>query len=301
MSKISEVLAALNSVLLGKEHQVKLALSCILAKGHLLLEDLPGMGKTTLSYGLANVLGLDYSRIQFTSDMLPADILGGSVFEPQHKQFVFSPGPVFSQVVLADEINRATPKAQSALLEAMAEQQVSMDGQSHQLPQPFFVIATQNPLSQAGTFPLPESQLDRFLMRIELGYPNENAERRILKGENLGRLEQSHKGILNQEQLLACQREVEAVNVSDTLLDYVQRLIAFTRSYEKLSFGLSPRGALALVQAAKAWAYVEGRKHVMPEDIQAVFSAVVEHRLSDGLQQGVEHLGQEILSQVNVL
>ena len=302
-SKLSEVLTALNSVLLGKEHQVKLALTCLLAKGHLLIEDLPGMGKTTLSYGLANVLGLNYRRIQFTSDLLPADILGASVFQPATEQrpahFVFAKGPVFSQLVLADEINRATPKAQSALLEAMAENQVSIDGKTHKLPQPFFVIATQNPLSQAGTFPLPESQLDRFLMRISLGYPSPEAERLLLEG--LDNPKKTLSALLTLEELSDYQAKVKQVHASASLLDYVQRLISSTRMNNQLTYGLSPRGALALLTAAKAWALLHGRNHAVPEDVQAVFSAVAEHRLSDALDSSQPDFSAQLLASVNVL
>lgn len=266
-------------VLLGKERQVRLALCCLVSGGHLLLEDLPGMGKTTLSHALAKVLGLQYRRVQFTSDLLPGDILGASIFDRQTNQFKFLPGPVFTQVLLADEINRSTPKTQSALLEAMAEQQVTIDGQTRPLPQPFFVIATQNPLTQAGTFALPESQLDRFLMRLSLGYPDPAAERRLLSGEDAQRQLQQLPQCMTPEQLQKLQSAVDDIHASEQLLDYVQRLIAYTRTEPGFAFGLSPRGALALLRSAKAWALMNGRGHVVPEDVQIVLPPVVEHRL----------------------
>lgn len=303
-AKLETVLAELNNVVLGKPEQIKLSLACLLAKGHLLIEDLPGMGKTTLSHALASVLGLDYRRIQFTSDLLPADILGASIFQRNKEtgqgKFVFAPGPIFSQVVLADEINRATPKAQSALLEAMEERQVSVDGKTYKLPVPFFVIATQNPLSQAGTFPLPESQLDRFLMRIQLGYPNKEAERLLLEGKEVGQNRQI-PSVMTVKELSHYQQKVTQVKASASLLDYVQRLIAYTREHRQLSYGLSPRGALSLLNAAKAWALLHGRDHVVPEDVQAVFVSVAEHRLNDGMDQAIPDFGRKILSEVNVL
>ena len=302
-AKLKSVLASLNQVLLGKEHQIKLALSCMLAQGHLLIEDLPGMGKTTLSHALANVLGLNYQRIQFTSDMLPADILGSSVYQkdPQSGvgQFVFHQGPVFSQVVLADEINRATPKTQSALLEAMEERQVSIDGQTYGLPNPFFVIATQNPLSQSGTFPLPESQLDRFLMRIELGYPAPAAERLLLEGKGL--MASGIPASLNLHELEQFQLLVKNVQASQALLDYLQRLLAATREHPSLTYGLSPRAALALLNSAKAWAFLHGRSHVLPDDVQAVFLSVVEHRLVDAMQDQGAYICKQILNNTRVL
>jgi MoxR-like ATPase len=301
--KLKSVMDSLNQVLLGKEHQVKLALSCMLAQGHLLIEDLPGMGKTTLSHALANVLGLNYQRIQFTSDMLPADILGSSVYQKDPVsgagQFVFHQGPVFSQLVLADEINRATPKTQSALLEAMEERQVSIDGQTYGLPTPFFVIATQNPLFQAGTFPLPESQLDRFLMKIELGYPSPEAERKLLEGNRVSANELP--AMINLHELEQYQLAIKNVQVSNALLDYVQRLLLATREHPSLSYGLSPRAALGLLQSSKSWAFVHGRQHVLPDDVQAVFLSVVEHRLLDAMQDQGEEVCQDILKSVRVL
>ncbi len=279
---INQLVDSANRVILGKDHKIRLALCCLLARGHLLIEDIPGVGKTTLAHTLSKLLGLHYQRIQFTSDILPADILGASVFDAKNLEFKFHPGPVFNQVVLADEINRATPKAQSALLEAMEEYQVTVEGKTYPLPQPFFVIATQNPSHQIGTFPLPESQLDRFLMRIELGYPDAAAERALLLGENRNQLIESLPLVLPPEVLQKIQHEVMQVFASDALLDYCQALIAFTRESPEYPCGLSPRGGLALLRAAKAWAYMAGRDAVIPEDLQAVLGAVAGHRLRSG-------------------
>lgn len=303
MSNIPSVLNALGNVILGKPEQLKLALSCLLAKGHLLIEDIPGMGKTTLAEALARVLGLSSQRIQFTSDMLPADIVGVSIFNSQKQAFEFRPGPVFTQVLLADEINRTTPKTQSALLEAMEEHQVTADGETRSLPQPFFVIATQNPSFQMGTFPLPESQLDRFLMRIQLGYPDPRAERELLKGGDRRAQLNALKPLAGQKELMVWQKEVEQVHVSDAVLDYLQRLIAHTRNTQEFQHGLSPRGALALQRAAKAWARVSGRDHLLPEDIQAVLPAVAEHRLRGGLddQSRTHGLTTRLLKAVDVV
>jgi len=302
---IQRALTQLNQVVLGKETQLKLALACLLAKGHLLIEDLPGMGKTTLSHALASVLGLQYNRIQFTSDLLPADVLGVSIFEKEPGtdlgRFRFHPGPVFSQLLLADEINRATPKAQSALLEAMEEGQVTVEGETRPLPQPFFVIATQNPVSQSGTFPLPESQLDRFLMRIQLGYPHEKAERELLEGKDRRAMANRLQHALSHEQLQQLQRQVNEVQASSSLLDYVQRIIAFSRYDGGYQYGLSPRGALALLRSAKAWALIEGRRHLIPEDVQAVLPSVVDHRLADAADGGAHSVSQQILNSVPVL
>ncbi|HPY39692.1 MAG TPA: MoxR family ATPase [Thiolinea sp.] len=298
---IQATLQQLNAVILGKEHTVKLALACLLADGHLLLEDLPGMGKTTLAHALAQVCGLAYQRVQFTSDLLPSDLIGASIFEPANGEFRFHQGPLFSQVVLADELNRATPKAQSALLEAMEEQQVSIDRQTYPLPQPFFVIATQNPQSQSGTFPLPESQLDRFLLRISLGYPDPNAEREMLKGRSGRSMLSSLKPILSPSRLQGLQTLVPQVKLSDALLDYVQRLIAHTRQSEECHLGLSPRGAQALIRSAQSWAILQGRSHVLPEDIQAVFVAVAGHRLVGRHETQGEQLARQILSKVDVI
>ena len=298
---IQATLAQLNKVIHGKEPQVQLALTCLLANGHLLLEDLPGMGKTTLAHALAHVCGLEYKRVQFTSDLLPADLIGASIFEPATGTFRFHQGPVFSQVFLADELNRATPKAQSALLEAMEERQVSVDGVTYPLPAPFFVIATQNPQSQSGTFPLPESQLDRFLIRLSLGYPEPAAERALLKGRNGRVLLASMQQVLNGTRLKALQSLVPQVRMSDTLLDYVQRLIAYTRQTDVCHLGLSPRGALALVKSAQAWALLQARGHVLPEDVQAVFVAVAGHRIIGRQEAQGDQLARQILGKVDVV
>ena len=278
----NQLLNSANQPILGKQHKIRLAVCCLLARGHLLIEDIPGVGKTTLAHTLAKLLGLNYQRIQFTSDILPADILGASVFDARNHEFTFHPGPVFNQMVLADEINRATPKAQSALLEAMEERQVTVEGKTYSLPQPFFVIATQNPSHQIGTFPLPESQLDRFLMRIELGYPDHEAERALLNGENRHSLIESLPVQLPPEQLQQLQDAVTRVYASNALLDYCQAVINFTRESSEYHCGLSPRGGLALLRAAKAWAFMDQRDAVIPEDIQAVLAAVAGHRLRSG-------------------
>jgi MoxR-like ATPase len=270
---------ALGTIILGKDSQIALALSCLLARGHLLIEDLPGLGKTMLAQALARVLGLSFRRIQFTSDLLPADIVGVSIFRQDSSEFEFQPGPIFSQLILADEVNRATPKAQSALLEAMEEYQVSVDGNTRRLPEPFFVVATQNPADQIGTFPLPESQLDRFLMRLELGYPNEESERVLITGDDRRAMLHDVEVTASAEILQALQRAVAAVHLSDPLLDYVQALVRRTRESADIDIGLSPRGALALVAAARAHAFVEHHSGVFPDDVQAVFAAVAGHRL----------------------
>jgi MoxR-like ATPase len=291
------------TVLLGKDKQIRLALCCLISGGHLLIEDLPGMGKTTLAHALARVFGLEFNRIQFTSDLLPADILGVSIFDQRSSTFSFHPGPIFRQLILADEINRSTPKTQSALLEAMEEGQVSIEGETRPLPTPFFVIATQNPVSLAGTFPLPESQLDRFLMRIGIGYPDPQAERVLLE-----RGDQEDRGAKLRQRLavtdlIAMRQAANAVKLSASLLDYVQRLIAWTRADEGFHFGLSPRGSIALVRAARTWAFMEGRQHVLPEDVQAILPAVVEHRLRAGMDadgRTGSALAQSLLSEVDV-
>jgi len=280
-NQLEACITAVNRVVLGKEQAVRLAVACLLAQGHLLIEDLPGMGKTTLSHALAQVLGLNYQRIQFTSDLLPGDILGTSVFDRETSQFVFHPGPVFAELLLADEINRATPKSQSALLEAMEEGQVTIEGATRPLPDPFFVIATQNPVSQGGTFSLPESQLDRFLMRLSLGYPSASAERQLLQGSARRELLTELQPLIARADLLAAQQQVSAVLASDALISYVLRLVEATRIHAQLAFGLSPRGSLALLAAAKAWAFLAGRDYVIPEDVQVVFPAVAEHRLRE--------------------
>lgn len=281
LNTLEACLKAVDEILLGKDRQVRLALACLLARGHLLIEDLPGMGKTTLSHALARVLGLSFQRIQFTSDLLPGDILGTSVFDKDSGQFVFHPGPIFAELVLADEINRATPKSQSALLEAMEEGQVTIEGATRPLPEPFFVIATQNPASQGGTFSLPESQLDRFLMRLSLGYPGRAAERSLLLGEARRDLLPRLEPLLDHVALAAFQAEVPKVRASDALVDYVLRLVEATRTQPAFALGLSPRGSLALLAAARAWALLAGRDYVIPEDVQAVLPAVAGHRLRD--------------------
>ena len=273
------LLESINKIILGKERQIKLSICCLLAKGHLLIEDIPGVGKTTLSHALAKLLGLNYQRIQFTSDILPADIIGASVYDIENSCFEFHPGPLFNQMILADEINRSTPKAQSALLEAMEEQQVTVEGKTYDLPQPFFVIATQNPSHQIGTFPLPESQLDRFLMRIELGYPDKQAERELLVGSNRHNLIDALSVQLLPNQLAEIQQQVTKTHVSSALLDYLQDIIAYTRESSEYHCGLSPRAGIALLSAAKAWAFIDGRNAVLPDDIQAVLPAVAGHRL----------------------
>lgn len=277
------IIQSLNQVILGKEEEIRLAVCCLLAQGHLLIEDLPGMGKTTLSHALATVLGLDYQRVQFTADMLPADLLGVSVFESQ--EFVFYPGPVFTQVLLADEINRGSPRTQSALLEAMAERQVSIDRETRALPTPFFVIATQNPLDQAGTYPLPESQLDRFLMCIELGYPDVATEKQML----LQTEQAKASPLIDAQQLLLMQRQVSQVHASDAALDYLLALVQESRRGDLSPNALSPRASRALLAAARAWAYMAGRDYLLPDDIQAIFAPVAEHRLRTN--QG-RHAGQ---------
>ncbi|MBR9813724.1 AAA domain-containing protein [bacterium] len=288
-------------IVIGKPHALRLALTCLVANGHLLVEDVPGVGKTTLAQTLAKVLGLSLSRVQFTSDLLPADVLGVSIYEPDQHAFRFHPGPIFAQVVLADEVNRANPKSQSALLEAMEERQVTVDGKTHALPEPFFVIATQNPTEQIGTFPLPESQLDRFLMRIDVGYPSEQAELELLAGADRRQLLKQLQASLQPEQVLAAQAAARAVKTTPPLLQYVLDLVLTTRRHAKVKDGLSPRAGLALKRAAQAWALLDGRPGVLPEDVQAVFPAVVGHRLRSASEDGgASDLAQQILQQVAV-
>ena len=287
-------------VLIGKQQQVKLALTCLLANGHLLIEDLPGMGKTTLSHTLAKVLGLHYSRIQFTSDLLPADMLGINIFDNNEQSFRFHPGPVFSQIVLADEINRASPKTQSALLEAMEEGQVSLDGETHTLPNPFFVIGTQNPLHQSGTYPLPESQLDRFLMRIQLGYPDKEAEKSMLTSQFNGH-DTPIKAVMQLEEFIQAQHAASQVHASDELLNYILRLVTFSRESNQFANPLSPRATKALLSAAKAWAYISERDYILPEDVQAVLPSVAEHRLRSASSDFSAHgsLSQALLEAID--
>ncbi len=300
---IDAAVEEVGKVLLGKEQQVRLALCCLLSRGHLLIEDLPGMGKTTLSHALAEVLSLQYSRVQFTSDLLPSDILGVSIFDQQDASFTFHPGPVFTQVLLADEINRSTPRTQSALLEAMAERQVSIEGETRPLPEPFFVIATQNPEQQSGTYPLPESQLDRFLMRLELGYPGPDAERDMLLRRGGSEAGIALTAIMETDQLLQVRDAANAVAASDNLLDYLQRLVAHSRQSPEFATGLSPRGALALLDAARTWALMNHRSHVVPEDLQAVLPAVAGHRLvpASNYRGDGRALVTELLQKVDVI
>ena len=279
VQRLEPALEQVNRIVVGKPDVIRLAFTCLLADGHLLLEDLPGVGKTTLASALAVTTGLDYQRVQFTSDMLPADILGLSIYSRQQERFDFHPGPIFAQMVLADEINRATPKTQSALLEAMAERQVTTEGHTRALPRPFFVIATQNPVDLAGTFPLPDSQLDRFLMKISMGYPDAAAERQLLIEPDRRQLLEAATPMLGAHDLLNLQRQVTSVFASEPLLDYLQALVGATRDADDVLTGLSPRGALALLASARAWALLDGRDHLVPEDLQAVFVAVTSHRL----------------------
>lgn len=291
--RLERVLEQIGQVILGKPRIIRLALTCLLSRGHLLIEDQPGMGKTTLAHALARTLGFQYQRIQFTSDLLPADILGAAVYEREQSAFVFHPGPIFTQLILADEINRASPKTQSALLEAMEEQQVTIEGVTHPLPEPFFVIATQNPAHQVGTFPLPESQLDRFLMRLELGYPDPRAERQLLEGEDRRSVLARLPALLQAEDVIVLQQSVSALRVSPPLLDYLQALLAATRLSAELRGGLSPRAGLGLLRAARAWAMLEQRDYVVPEDVQAVLVPVIGHRL-----QSVRDNHEEVLQQL---
>jgi MoxR-like ATPase len=293
--KFNQIVKQISRVVLGKEDQIRLALTCLLAKGHLLIEDIPGIGKTTLAKVLSKCLGLNFRRIQCTSDMLPGDILGVSVFERKSSTFVFHPGPIFSQVLLADEINRATPKTQSALLEAMEERQVTVEGKTRALDQLFFVIATQNPIEQSGTFPLPESQLDRFLMRIDLGYPNRAAEKMLLsQGETRSTLADMQP-MLTGKDVLMLQQQVGEVHVSDALLEYVQDLLGFTRQSPHFHVGLSPRAGLNLLIAAKSSAFLEQRDYALPEDLQQVMPWVVGHRLRSR-DDGVEFPRDKLMS-----
>lgn len=291
-TKLNGVVARASDVILGKDQEIRLSLTCLIARGHLLIEDIPGVGKTTLAHVLARILGLSFQRVQFTSDLLPADILGISVYDRRSGSFDFHPGPIFTQLVLADEVNRATPKTQSALLEAMEERQVSQDRVTRDLPDPFFVIATQNPANSVGTFPLPESQLDRFLMRIKLGYPNPKSERALLRGRDRRELVNALEPQLEVSELLEIQQQVQTVHMSDALLDYLQDVIAVTRNTPEFGPGLSPRAGLALLRCSRAWAFMEDRRHVLPEDVQAVLPGVVNHRLRQGAASAEELLRQ---------
>jgi MoxR-like ATPase len=299
---LARILDQINHIVLGKESQVRLCLACLLARGHLLIEDVPGVGKTTLAHALARTLGLDFHRIQFTSDLLPADILGAAIYDRHSEKFSFHPGPIFAQIILADEINRASPKAQSALLEAMEEGQVSIEGETRPLPSPFFVIATQNPSDQIGAFPLPESQLDRFLLRIRLGFPERAAERALLRGEDRRDLLSSLPAAIAPDEFVEQQKRVQQVHVSDALLDYLQALIAASRQDARFIAGLSPRAGLGLMRAAQAWAYLAGRDFVQPEDVQAVLPSLTPHRLfpAVGLVQPKEDWAARILLEVAI-
>jgi MoxR-like ATPase len=281
---VEKAVGAIETIILGKSTQIRLAVCCLLARGHCLIEDLPGVGKTTLSQTIARVFGLEFNRIQFTSDLLPADILGVSIFDPDHQAFRFHPGPVFAHFVLADEINRATPKTQSALLEAMEEKQITVEGATHQLEDPFFVIGTQNPLDQSGTFPLPESQLDRFMMKISLGYPDQAAERALLSGDNPRDMMHRLEPVVSVDRFIAMQTAVDTIHCSDPLLNYVQQLIESTRNPGLFVYGISPRAGLAIMQASRAWALMNGRSHAEPGDVQAVFGAISDHRLTPSEQ-----------------
>jgi MoxR-like ATPase len=300
---IDKIVGQVSGIILGKERQIRLAFACLLARGHLLIEDIPGVGKTMLAHAFATSLGLGFQRIQFTSDLLPADILGVSIYNREGRGFEFHPGPIFTQVVLADEVNRATPKAQSALLEAMEEHQVTTEGETRRLPQPFFVIATQNPSHQVGTFPLPESQLDRFLMRIELGYPDTGAERALLQGQDRRDLLEALTPCMEVKTLVELQARTRRVHSSSALLDYVQALVNHTRRSADYLNGLSPRAALALLHVARAWALMDGREHVVPEDVQAVLPGVIGHRLVAAGQvtraNGVD-IAQRLIDQVPI-
>ncbi|MBN7135073.1 ATPase [Lysobacter enzymogenes] len=296
---LEQAQAQVNALVLGKAQAVRLAFVALLSDGHLLIEDLPGLGKTTLAHALAATLGLEFQRVQFTSDLLPADVVGVSVFDPTSRQFQFHPGPVFTQVLLADEINRAPPRTQSALLEAMAEHQVTIDGRTHPLPDPFFVIATQNPVDLSGTYPLPDSQLDRFLLRLHLGYPDEAAERDLLAGADRRHLIAQARALLSSQDVQAIRRAVDAVQVSEALIAYVQALLARSRKHPGVRVGLSPRAGLALLRAARAYALLLGRSHVVPEDVQALFAAVATHRLV-AEADGAADLAKSILYAVAV-
>jgi len=302
-ARLQQAIATLETIILGKSVQVRLAVACLLARGHLLIEDVPGVGKTTLAHALAQVFGLAWQRVQFTSDLLPADIIGVSVFDRNTQQFHFRKGPLFTQLLLADEVNRASPKAQSALLEAMEERQVSTDVTTYRLPDPFFVVATQNPHEQAGTYALPESQLDRFLLRVRLGYPDALHERELLReGERREMLPQLAP-VLDAEHVLALQSAVRDIHVADPLLDYVQALVAHTRAHPDIRIGLSPRAAQGLLRAAQAWTAISGRHAVLPDDVQAVFIAVAGHRLErrDGVDAADgERLAARVMEAVPV-
>lgn len=301
--ELETVIAEANEIILGKEHAIRLALTCLIGRGHLLIEDQPGVGKTTLAHMLARALGLNFQRIQFTSDLLPADILGVSVYNRASGGFDFHPGPVFTQVILADEVNRATPRTQSALLEAMEEYQVTIEGQTRSLPRPFFVIATQNPANQVGTFPLPESQLDRFMMRLELGYPDASAERELLAGRSRRELLFSLQPALQPERLLYMQESVVNIHVAPALLDYLQDLLDYSRQSRRYVSGLSPRAGLAILRCAQGWALLHGHAEVLPDDVQAVLPSVIGHRLQSNSEHNdhrSSELARDLIEQVPI-
>jgi len=300
--RLQQAVDTVNQIIMGKEQQVKLAFSCLLARGHLLIEDLPGVGKTTLAHALATVIGARYQRIQFTSDLLPADILGISIYRRDLEKFEFHPGPIFAELVLADEVNRATPKSQSALLEAMAEGQVTIEGETHILPKPFFVIATQNPLDLAGTFPLPDSQLDRFLLSISLGYPDPKIERELLTARDRALVLQDTRPSLHPEDIIQLTEDCRKIHVSEALLDYVQALLAETRNGRWFESGLSPRAGIALLQCSKAFAFLDARDFAIPEDVKAVFPALAHHRMTvpHGMESSVKKQVADLLSQVAI-
>jgi MoxR-like ATPase len=300
--RLQQARGKVNSILLGKERQVALAFCSLLARGHLLIEDVPGVGKTTLANAMARVIGAEYQRVQFTSDLLPADILGVSIYKREKDAFEFHPGPIFSQVILADEVNRATPKTQSALLEGMAEGQVSIENETHALPRPFFVMATQNPVDLVGTFPLPESQLDRFMLSFSLGYPDEKAERELLTLEDRSRVLVRTEPVLSPEDVIGLQADAERIHVSEGLIDYVQALLKETRDERWFETGLSPRAGLALLRASRALALLESRDHVLPEDVKTIFPSLARHRLSpnSGFSQSPEDQIRELLQQVPI-
>ncbi len=299
---LNAFLTQMNTVVVGKEHVISLAACCLLAEGHLLIEDIPGVGKTTLAQSLARSAGLDYSRIQFTSDMLPADILGLSIYSRKRESFDFHPGPIFSELVLADEVNRATPKTQSALLEAMAENQVSIEGETRQLPRPFFVIATQNPVDLAGTFPLPDSQLDRFLMRLSMGYPAREAERDLLQNPDRSSIMNNLSAVMTRDQMSALQQQARSVKTTDALIDYILALVNASRNHSAVRTGMSPRSSLALLSCTRAWAVMQGRNYAIPEDVQAVFSSVATHRINliSGSEISAEQLTHELVREVPI-
>ena len=302
-ASVQRVIDQAGKVILGKERQIRLALACLLARGHLLIEDMPGVGKTMLAHTLARLLGLNFHRIQFTSDMLPADIIGISVYDREIGTFKFHPGPIFAQLILADEVNRATPKTQSALLEAMEEHQVTAEGETRRLPEPFFVVATQNPSHQVGTFPLPESQLDRFLMRLELGYPDHDAERSLLKGVERRDLIATLEPCMPPGELVELQASVRNIHVAGALFDYIQAIVEHTRRSPDFMIGLSPRAGLALLHSSRAWALIEGRDKVLPEDVQAVLPGIAGHRLRpvhDGVRRSSMETAANLISAVPI-